>query len=120
MKLEGVAYLPEPGECSETWDVPDYPLPLRVEFSVNQPIGNARLTKHEDGTITAVAEISDTLTPQAGVFLKQAPYFAIGAALKDGSYEGARVYGISVTRGNVNPLVPPYEKVEDEGEAEGS
>lgn len=111
MKLEGVAYLPEPGEMSETWEVPDHPIPLRVEFDPNRLVGMATLTKQEDGTITAVADVSESVAERLKVSLP--PFFAVGVAFKGDTRENGRVYGLSVCSGNVNPLVPPYEKVEE-------
>ncbi len=116
MRIEGVAYLPDPDEYPETWEVPDHPVPLRVEFNARrEPIGTATLTMHEDGTITAVAQIREG----EGEFMSSFPKFAVGIATRsDGAggsvLHGARVYGLSVCHENQNTDIPPYTVVEDE------
>jgi hypothetical protein len=113
MRIEGVAYIPEPDEYPQTWEVPDGPIPVRVEFNATRdPIGTATLTKHPDGTITATAEIID------GRFLTSFPKFAVGVALRktgDGAtLDGGSVYSVSVCRENRNTDILPYTIAEDE------
>lgn len=111
MRIEGVAYIPEPEEYPETWEVTDQPVPLRVEFNpLREPIGTATLTKHEDGTITCVAEIAPGEEP----FLPSFPKFAVAVACTGGTWKGARVYSVAVAHENKNPDIPPYAPVEDE------
>lgn len=112
MKIEGVAYMPEPDEFPDTWHVPTDPIPLRVEFNpMRDPIGTAVLTKHPDGTITATAEIVDG----EGPYLSSFPKFAVGIALQPGSelMRDAQVYGVSVCHENKNPDVPQYKVVDE-------
>lgn len=110
MRIEGVAYLPEPDESPETWDVTDQPVPLRVEFNpMRNPIGMATLTKLDDGTIMCTAEIVEGEDRFLGSF----PKFAIGVARTGGTWGGARVYSVSVAHENKNTDIPPYTVVKD-------
>jgi hypothetical protein len=103
--LEGVAYLPEPGEEPESWEVPEE-LPLRVNFSMrSNPVGRARLTKHPDGTITMTAEVFDD--ELARQLCPSLPKFAIGVRDPFGSVP--QVASVSLVEENQNREIPPYE-----------
>ena len=110
MRIEGVAYLPEPGEDPLGWDMPDGPIPLRVQFDPRRdPIGMATLKREEDGTITCTAEV--VRTPG---LLPHVPKFAVGLSMP--GYGGRAVPGVtavSVVTENSNKQVPVYRIVED-------
>jgi hypothetical protein len=116
MRIKGIAYLPEPEEYPQTWEVPDGPVPLRVEFNpVRIPIGTARLTKHPDGTITCTAQIAEGEEQFLGSFPKLAVSLALRpGAVEDRLTEHARVLGVSVCHENQNRDIPPYKILEDE------
>jgi len=104
LRIEGVAYLPEPGE---EWTVPDGDVSLDLDMDPRRPIGRARLTAHDDGSITCVAEIPEALVDGDLVLrLKDLPVLALTGARLDGpAYSVMRV---NVVEFNVNPLIPPY------------
>lgn len=132
MRLEGIAYLPEPGEHPEVWEVPGE-LILRVEFDPLKVIGKAKLTKDRDGSISVTAEVPDgaVLLPTHGPggaeavrdvtrqVLGLCPKFALGVNDPESETLG-RVVSVSVVSDNANPLIEPYERFEDEGEADAS
>lgn len=104
LRIEGVAYLPEPGE---EWIVPDGDVSLDLNMDPRQPIGRAKLTGHPDGSITCIAEIpADIVDGGLVMALESLPILALTGARLDGpAYSVMRV---NVVGCNVNPLVPPY------------
>lgn len=109
MRIEGVAYMPEPQEYPLTWRMPDGPIPLRVGFNpMRDPIGMAELTRHEDGTITCTAQIADD------TLLKLVPKLAIGLMMPGyADRTTAEVYAVSVVTENQNRDIPPYTVIRD-------
>ena len=104
LRIEGIAYLPEPGE---EWIVPDRDVPLDLDMDPRRPIGRAKLTGHPDGSITCVAEIPAGIVDGNLVMaLESLPVLALtGARFEGAAYSVMRV---NVVGCNVNPLVPPY------------
>lgn len=100
-----MAFLPYDEFDPLTFRMPDGPIPLRVEFNPERYIGQAELTRHEDGTITCTAEIFHndwhdirrlSLAPKLGVELTRR--YA----------DPWELTGVSVVMKNSNPQIPSY------------
>jgi len=108
VRIEGVAHLPD-GIETQTWVMPNGPIPLRMEFDLQGSIGTAELVRHEDGTITCVAHIADPELTR----LSLAPKFAVGL-MRHGSGPW-ELKDVSLVSGNSNLNVPAYKVIpEDE------
>ena len=104
LRLEGVAYLPKPGEV---WIVPDGDVSLDLGMNPRWLIGRAKLTGHPDGSMTCIAKIPAGLVDDDLLLvLKNLPVFALTGARFDGPAHLAM--RVSVVGFNVNALVPPY------------
>lgn len=99
--------LPEPGEDPMSRELPDGPVPLRVNFDPRRTIGSAVLERQADGSITCTAQVID-----GEGLLPSLPKFAVGLAAPYSAQP--RLYAVSVTEENSNPQVPAYKIAEDD------
>jgi hypothetical protein len=112
--LDGYAYLPEDHEEPTTWIVPET-VPLRMDGKRGPIIGEAHLTKREDGTIMMTAELADGMLPdpmhtELAIGLRVGPDWSNPLKLREEKLKlvGATVQEVYTCSGNEDPWVPPY------------
>lgn len=99
IRLDGVLFRAGAyaNEDPRDWDVPDT-VPLTVDF--DRPIGVAKLTRQDDGTITAVCEVLETEV----MALPSRRY--LGISVRKNAMP--TVVGAAVIRRNPDADLPPY------------